>query len=308
MAKQYEDFKKEFAGIEQAVSKCCDDIDKNERFLGQTAGIIEEGAKELGLRVQKMKDAGETGKTIKDFEHDAQVKKMLASLQAYLGGIQKELTHMTAVNAGPITMVKARFFALKKDLTAEIAARKKQMSTKAGIGNKSLPDMVKLLDRVTKYPEDKEFAKVEGFVLETFAEHQRQFDGYIQRAISQTKAAALSSFQEDMRLRGLNPRVLIGNVGKAKQLFVAVLKQCKDVEAASKRSDANAVVSAKAEIMKPMRDLSVLVDPYEKAKTDTWIRTFLATSKDKSKIEAGIEGLIKMKAQARAEVQKVAHL
>jgi hypothetical protein len=308
MAKQYEDFKKEFAAISQEVEKCYSEIDKNERLIGQTSGIIEEGCKELGLRVQKLKDAGDTGKTIKDFEFDSEVKKILASLQNYLGSIQKELARIAAVHAGPITKVKARYNTLKKDLTAEIAARKKQASTKVGIGNKSLPDMVKLLDAVAKYPEGKAFGKVESFVPEAFPDHVSQFQRDVQRAIDQTKAVKLTAFQEEMRLRGLNPRVLVGNVGRAKTLFAAVMKQCKDVETAAQKSDAKSVINAKAGAVQPMRDLSVLVDPYEKAKTDSWIQSLLSTSKDKAKIEAGIEGMIKMRAQAREALQKVAHL
>jgi hypothetical protein len=84
--------------------------------------------KELGLRIQQLKSEGATGKALKEFASDPEVKKMVAS--------------------------------------DEIASRKKQVSTKIGTGNKSLADMQKLHAELAKYGDDHELMAVVGFLPE----------------------------------------------------------------------------------------------------------------------------------------------
>ena len=62
MAKTYEEMKKAYETAKKAIEECHAEIKNNERMVGQTAGIIQEGAKEIGLRVQQLKDGGATGR------------------------------------------------------------------------------------------------------------------------------------------------------------------------------------------------------------------------------------------------------
>ncbi|MBV8653481.1 MAG: hypothetical protein JO255_18600, partial [Alphaproteobacteria bacterium] len=90
-------------------------------------------------------------------------------------------------------------------------------------------------------------------------------------------------------------------------LYTEVLKHCKEAADALQKRDNKALMTAKANVVKPMKDLGALVDPYEKALTDDWLKSHLAKSKDKAKIEAGIKGLTEMKTKASAELKKVAN-
>ena len=58
VAKEYESFKKEFTEIQKLTGEALQEIDKNARSLGQTAGIVQEGVKELGLPIQELKSTG----------------------------------------------------------------------------------------------------------------------------------------------------------------------------------------------------------------------------------------------------------
>ena len=78
MAKEYEEFVKSFKQIQPKIDNVAAEIKKNANLVAQTSGIIQEGVKELGLRIQELKDSGQTGTSIKDFESDPTVKKMLA--------------------------------------------------------------------------------------------------------------------------------------------------------------------------------------------------------------------------------------
>jgi hypothetical protein len=88
------------------------------------------------LRIQQLKSEGATGKALKEFASDPEVKKMVAS--------------------------------------DEIASRKKQVSTKIGTGNKSLADMQKLHAELAKYGDDHELMAVVGFLPEEIAGHRKQ--------------------------------------------------------------------------------------------------------------------------------------
>ena len=140
MPATYEDFKKQFEAVKSAVLKFAGEIDKNDRFMGQTTGVIQEGTKEVGLRMQDLKDNGMKGATIDAFMTDPEIKNMVGSIRQYLAMMQKELLKAAAMTAD-IKKTAAGFQKLKVDVANEIAARKKQLTTKAGTGNKSIADM-----------------------------------------------------------------------------------------------------------------------------------------------------------------------
>jgi len=306
MAETYEGFKKEFEAIRKDTDKAADAIDKSTRVIGQTTGIIAEGVKELGLRIQELKDAGAKGAALKDFEGDAEVKKMTTSLDAYLKQVEKELTAITALHGGLMKSVKNRFNKLAKDLKAEIASRKKQVSTKLGTGNKSLPDMEKLLAEMTTYQDVKPYAVVEAYEPEPFSDHQKQFDRDVTRQLSQTKEVALSKLQEQMQEQALNVRVMAGNVNKVKSLHDEIMAECQNAEKAVASRDAKGLLAAKVSAARPMKQMKDLVDPYAEAMKDQFLKARIAESKDKGKIESNYQAMLKMMQEASAAFKKAA--
>ena len=52
MAKDYDKFKAEWAVVKKDIEKALEDIKANAQHVAQTSGVITEGTKELGKRVQ----------------------------------------------------------------------------------------------------------------------------------------------------------------------------------------------------------------------------------------------------------------
>jgi hypothetical protein len=307
MAKQYEEFKKTFDQIKKKIDNVAEEIKKNEKFVAQTSGVIQEGVKELGLRIQQLKDIGQTGTSIKDFEGDGEVKKMLASIDGFMNGLEKELKRIAGVHEGESKKTRQAFWDLKKDLAAEIAKRKKAVSTKLGTGNKSLPDMEKLLKEMDKYKDVAPFVNVDVFQPEEIAQHRKELKFSIEDQIKSAKDVKLSAQQKMLDEQALNLRNLALNVGRAKTLSEAVVKLCADAKKAVDERNQQALMAAKAEIPKPLKELGELADIGERALKDEWIRSKINASKDKAKILGGIKAIADHKNTAANAVKQVAN-
>lgn len=305
MAKTYEEFKKTFADVQKQVSDGQTEIKKNANAISQTSGVMHEGVKEIGLRIQQLKNAGEKGSSVNDFMFDGQVKSMMNSVNGYMKQIEAECKRIGALHTGSFAKTKSLFWDTKKALTAEIASRKKQISTKLGTGNKSLPDMEKLLAEMNKYT-DSGFATFDAFSPETADEHKRSLDGWIKEEVGKTREAALSAFQKEMDEQACNTRVLNGNVGRAKQMLADVQAQYAAGEKAFKAKNLKGLMDAKLAIVKENKEIADMAAKYDRAKTDQWIMSKINTSKDKGAILAGMKSITDMRDQAKAAVNKLA--
>ena len=92
------------------------------------------------------------------------------------------------------------------------------------------------------------------------------------------------NMQAMMQQQGLNTRVLKGNLDKAKKLYQSILAEVAKAEAAAKDKKAAELLTAQQAAAKLNQDLIKMVDPYEKAPNDGWLKTQIADSKDKSTI------------------------
>lgn len=261
MAEKLDEFKKEFAEIKKLVSAHQEEIDKDQRAIAQTNGIMEEGTKELGLRVQELKSSGMTGTTVDDFKADPQVKQMMASLNSYMSQIEKELTRITGLYNGAFKATKARFVKLSTGLNSEIATRKKAASTKLGTGNKSLPDLEKLLADIKKY--DGTYTTFDAFVPEKAEEHQQTLNRWIKTEIGKTKEKALSELQRMMDTQAFNVRNLKAHFNRAKALHDEIMASAVKVKDAVKTSNNTELVEAQKSMPAAMKALTDLVSQFE---------------------------------------------
>lgn len=307
MAKQYEQFKKDFADIEKAAAEGSAEIKKNAQTIGHLSQLMMEGAKEVGLRVQELKDEGMHGTSIDDFMSDPKVKVMAGEINTALAAVEKELKRITEHYEHSFKGLTVRYSTLVKDLTAEITARKKQLSTKLGTGNKSLVDMEKLLVEVKKHEHDPALAAVMYFKPETIAEHKRQVDRQLKDAIAKTKEAALSDLQKEMDEQALEGRNRKRNLSQAKGLAELVITDCHKLQEALKSGNQKEVMRLKAELPKPMKQLNELASKYERGLKDEWTKSAINRSKDKAAIQADIKLVISYRDKAREEFTKVAN-
>lgn len=306
MAKKYEEYKKEFAGIKKAVDNANEEIDKNARFVGQTSQIMQEGTKELGLRIQKLKDGGATGKKIDDFKGDAEVKVMVKSIDDFLKGMEKELKKIEALKKSSFVKTVNQFWDFKKNLKDEVDKRKKKKSGALKIDSKSLPDMEKMLKEVNKYTDSKQFSCLDVFVPESCDAHRKQVDKWIQNEISQSKDAKLSQFQQEMDSHGLTDKNLSKNLKLAQAAYKSILTECKNAQNAIEARKNKDLMTAKINVVQYLKTLDSVITPYDRASKDQWIKSQIKESRDKAKIEKSIKAMQTMFTSAKSEVKKIA--
>jgi hypothetical protein len=78
MPNQYEQFKKDFEAIEKNLEEGEMEVTKTVTSRGHLDNLLGEHAKEIGRRVQALREKGAAGTTIDDFKTDGEVKKLLA--------------------------------------------------------------------------------------------------------------------------------------------------------------------------------------------------------------------------------------
>jgi hypothetical protein len=306
MPKEYEKFKAEWAIVSRDISQALVAIRNDAQVVAQTAGILAHGAKEIGARVHALKANGVHGTKIEDFMADPEIKVMMQGENDMLLVLEKELKHMAELHRGAWAQQKTRFWDLRTELAAEIASRKKQVSTKVKLGNKSLPDMVKLLAEIDA-AKDGAFTTWDVFVPEEIAQHRKEIKFQIQDEIDKSKEQRLTEFQAMMQEQGLNVRVLRGNLNRAKGLYQTVLSEVAKAETALKGKKAADLKAAQLAARKANADLIKIVDPYAKAPGDDWLRARIAESKDKAAVQAGIKNFVEMKKQAGIALVKIDH-
>jgi hypothetical protein len=307
MPKQYEQFKKDWDAVKKAAVSGSQEVKKHGQVLGHLAQVITEGTKEVGLRIQELKDGGATGTALKDFMSDGQVKKMSDELNHLIGSVDKELQRINAVSAKQFQPTKKQYDTLLRELKAEIAARKKQVSTKLGTGNKSLKDMEKLLVEVDTLEKQPALAAVMFFAPETIADHKQQLESQLKRQIASTKDVKLTALQAEMDEQAMEGRNRKRNLAQAKGLAEQVVSECKKAQAALRQGNQNELMRVKAVVPKPMKQLDELAQKYERGIKDNWVRTKIQDSKDKAAILADIKAIIDMRNAARTELTKIAN-
>lgn len=295
MAEKYDELKKAYDTAKALVEACYLEIKANERVVGQTAGVIKEGVKEIGLRVQHLKDQGAKGSELKDFANDPEIKKMLASIEQFFGSLDKSLkkiavTHKSAKDKG----IKA-FWDTKADLETEIKTRKKAVSTKLGTGNKSLPDMEKLLATMDKYKNDASFLGVDGFAPETVEEHRKEFGYAVKDEIAKSKDLRLTSEQQMLDEQALNERNLAKNIGLAKTALTNAQSAHEAAKAALGKKDGATVKKQQEAVAKALAQVQGIESIFTRAFKDDWIKSKIATSSIKSKIEATSKGITQLR-------------
>lgn len=307
MAKQLEVFTKEFGEIEKAVDAGMEEIVKSSLALRQTSGIMEEGAKELGHHVQELKDKGMQGTHIEDFKSDKQVQTVMAHLDSYLKQAEKELARITALNPG-FQKTKARFTAFKTDLSKEISDRKKQVSTLVGSGNKSLPDLEKLLVKVKAYENAKHYSEFFRFGPGNAAFLKKQLQDWITEELSKTKGKALTEFQEMMMKQALDARNLVMKFNRVRGLHQQYKELAAAIQADAASGKMTEMLTAQGKLIPLKKELDEIVDLYDRALKDEWLSARVADSPEKSKIQGAVQAMIRMKAETDKDFTLVAHM
>ena len=159
MPKPVEDFVKEYMALTRELDSAGQQLKEAEQRRAQHDDAIRAEARALGQRVAALRAAGGAGAaaqggSLDDFKSDPEVRRILGSLDERLAQAEADRQHYQALAAGAWKTALERVAALDRDLAAEIAARHaqpaRQPAAKAGPGNKSVADLLRLQTDVRK--------------------------------------------------------------------------------------------------------------------------------------------------------------
>ncbi len=300
MAKKLEACQAEFKKLQKDAEDAQHFETKYATFTEKSGALTAESVRQIGRRVQVLKDGGAKGTSLSDFANDGEVKtcvklvdditvreaELLREYQGALGDYKKAFDGCAA---------------LRKELETEIATRKTKKVAFVKIDSKSLPDLEKLLKTIDgedlandRWHETTQPDKPGRF--------RRQFDKEIVTELAKTKEAKASGEQAELDAQGLNERVLTGNFNKAQTLFTVVTTGCKATDEAVAAKDAAKARAALAKVMPAFKDLEAMATKYDRALADN--KRELEDSKAKDKIIKMVTAISTMSKNAKVTATK----
>jgi hypothetical protein len=304
MPKALDAYTREFDEIKTEFNQGLSDLQRHYQFMGNTSGLIEAGEREIALRVGALKKQGVQGDTLDDFMADSEVKTSVASLNQHLDTLVKHAADMTSKRRGPFAMITARYRALRKDIVEDVASRKGSLSSLAGTGNSSLPQLKQLLEDIKAFGDDPAFDRFNQ--AETAVDHRQVSRTRLARLIANTDEAE-SEAEEETDFQALNIRNLTAAHRKAVTLGRKVTDESNKGKQAMAQRKTSELAAAKANANKAVAELKKLAAPYERVQRDQFVMNQVNDSSDKDKILKMLKELGAMKTKAEAEAKTLGH-
>lgn len=304
MAKQYEQYKKEFDAWKKALQTALQDKLNYESNRGQMKLMMMEGANEMGLRAQKLRAQGHTGKTIDDFKNDGEIKAMLKTYDNYCTSLERDYKALDAAR----TKLAAGLKTMQTSLAAEIKARQKQLTTKLGVGNKSLGDMKKLAQEMQTVAGHKPTQLFLTKKLLTVADFRVMVDKFIVIELAKSKDKILSDRQEMLEMQLLNDKVLKRNLSQAKKQLSDLQQSGAEARTAVTAKDAPKLKTAQTTVARLAKAVVETVTKYDQAMSNSWIANAVDSASNKAAIKQGLTSLRKLKPTAELEAAAVKKL
>jgi hypothetical protein len=271
MAKQLEQFKKELEEIKKSLSSGEDEITKTTTDRIHLDKLIEEHTKEIGRRVREHRRKGKAGTTIADFKDENDVKPLLAGIDKHLAQMEQINMRVKTHASGDWAKLGQQYVSLKKELPAEIAARKKELSTKLGLGNKSAPEMEKLLPVVNDAGLSKRVAKLAKYsqlyknLLDINTNKTRVAD-QLKYELAKSKDLALTQDQEELFESLLSDRNLKFASAEMRGLAKAVAQGVTEVITLKNERRTDVIKDKRKSVDQTLQRFLAIVTKYETAK------------------------------------------
>lgn len=293
MSKELEKFQKEMKPLESSALSLFSDYKQHCVGRSQHVGLLVEAAKEVGRVVQKLKDGGATGTTMKDFVGAKELNPTLVAARNALAALAK----MEAVEKKMAVDAKASSIALldlARRATAEVAAREKKKDRKIlAVDSKSLPDMKKLALEAQKLGNKVKDDVAAMIKQESFsaAGEQKRFDKMCDQEIAQTKAGRKARDTDEKDNRALDLRLVGSALNKTKSLVQDAKDNCARAEKHFKGKDLKEADAALSDAMKSLAALKKIYAPYERdfKKINSYDMKTMQGSSDGKKIISAVE-------------------
>ncbi len=264
MAVTLDDFKKRHADVMKKMGEEQDVVFAHTQYTGQTSGIIREGIKEWGLRVANLKKMGHPGTKVADFSTDAPAKKSLDGLKAAAAGLKQKNAEAKAHEPETKKRLEA-FRVLKRELNTEVNERKGQASTALGLGNKSLPEMKKLLASMVEYGNSAAFGKIEGWMIATY-DPEKHLEEELEEVLSKSGGEVAVELKNEMEGQAaLDLRLLYRGMTGAKKSFDELTKLCDAAEKAHKDGNRTQFEALRGQMAAPWKNLADTAAKYHSA-------------------------------------------
>jgi hypothetical protein len=306
MAKTLALFKKEFEDLKKLASTSVEEIGSLDHNMNHYQQMLNEGFKEVGLRIHALRDAGTPGTKIEDFMGDREMAVMIKELSGYRDSGKQAALKAKAIRDTQFKAIRTRMQALQDGLTTEIADRKKKFASKTLGINQSVKEMDPLLAEVTTYAgrnPDYELIRHDPGSY-TAAQFDRQYAGLLAEELSKSKAVALSDQQQMLLKQSLAVRTLELNLSKARAAYAEVAKQAKLAQTAQKARDIQGLARAKQAAAAGLAKTEAVIAPYEKVAKDAKLMDVLKHSPDGGAVLKNLAALHTVGVQAHSEAEE----
>ncbi len=176
MAISLNEFTRELNSIKKAANDRGAFAVEYQRKRIQWPGFEKPLLKSIRARAAELKG---TGKTVKQLRQDSEIRELEQELHSLDKDVEQ--TKIYVKSWGKPTAERTRV--LETQLTAEIAKRRKELTTKLGVGNKSLPAMETLLAELKKFKNTARFKAMVNLKVEESNRWQLGIDMDINREI-----------------------------------------------------------------------------------------------------------------------------
>ena len=274
--------------------------------------ILLECAKEVGRRVQVLKQAGQSGTTIDDFTKDKEIQQVAKASTTAIDSLFKEQDRLKKMVAAAKD-TSAKITALHKDVEKEIAQRKKKKSRKLlSKDSKSLPDMEALsAELLTTFQNLRDelimLVRSEGWTAKT---ETKNFDKCTKQEIAQSGAAREKRDDVELGARGFDVRVIKKKGAVSKKLLAAIKTACADGLKALKAGDPSTLAKKNEEARKYLAGMEKILKPYD-AKISTMGNSAIAgmkQDKDGKVVFTSIEAMRDQIKEGNALIKKISRV
>jgi hypothetical protein len=304
MAKTLEQYKKDFAAWNNAIRLARESNESYQSNRDQFRLMMLEGSKEIGLRVQELRKAGRTGKTVADFKNDAEVSQMLRAYEGYCANLERDLQELTTAK----TKLSTDLQKLQSGLASEIKTRSKAFTTKHLDANKSLPALKQLADDVQDAADKKENKLFLTKKLASLADFRKIVDGFIAVELAKGAKEAGGDQQEMLDLQKFNDKVLRRNAMQTRKNRDDALAAGEQARAAVITRDAAQLKAAKVTVAQLAKTVADMVADYDRALKNKWVSDAVDVASNKAALMKDLDAIRKYNRQAQAEAIEVKQL
>ncbi len=165
MAEQLEEMKREFKTITDVANQKVNVAVSFNRKLEEWPGHRNHTLNQIAARAKELKAQGPAG-----IRQDAEIKHLEAELHV----MDKDIEAIEVFVQAWGKPTQQRVSALETRLNREITTRSKELTTKMGVGNKSLPEMRALLVEVQRFKQSNQYKAITGVKDQNYHSWQTQ--------------------------------------------------------------------------------------------------------------------------------------